>query len=157
MGFGLPAAIGAQFARPDDEVWAIVGDGGFQMSLHELSTLVQEELPVRIALINNRCLGMVRQWQTMFYDARHEATDLMNPDFVRLAEAYGIPALRATTLAETRSAIGEARQIQGPVLVEFEVARDGEASHVYPIVPTGAALDAMIRRTPAPAGTRQVG
>ena len=157
MGFGLPAAIGAQFARPDDEVWAIVGDGGFQMSLHELSTLVQEELPVRIALINNRCLGMVRQWQTMFYDARYEATDLVNPDFVRLVEAYGMKAFRASTLAEARAAIGEARQVTGPVLIEFEVARDGEASHVYPMVPSGAALDAMIRRSPAPVGMRQGG
>ena len=153
MGFGLPAAIGAQFARPDDEVWAIVGDGGLQMSLHELATLVQEDLPVRIALINNRCLGMVRQWQTMFYDGRHEATDLLNPDFVRLAEAYGIEASRATGLGAARTAIAAARRHHGPVLVEFEVARDGEPSHVYPMVPTGAALDAMIRRTPATVGS----
>jgi len=156
MGFGLPAAIGAQFARPDSEVWAIVGDGGFQMSLHELATLVQEKLPIRIALINNRCLGMVRQWQTMFFDGRHEATDLLNPDFVRLAEAYGIEAVRAGSLGAARSAIAEAHGHRGPVLIEFEVARDGEPSHVYPMVPTGAALDAMIRRTPiatgAPAG-----
>ncbi|MCK4514978.1 MAG: acetolactate synthase large subunit, partial [Spirochaetaceae bacterium] len=154
MGFGLPAAIGAQFARPDDEVWVIVGDGGFQMSLHELATLVQEDLPVRIALINNRCLGMVRQWQTMFYDGRHEATDLLNPDFVRLAEAYGIEAHRAGSLGAARTAIAEARKHHGPVLVEFEVARDGELSHVYPMVPAGAALDAMIRRSPAVVGAR---
>jgi len=148
MGFGLPAAIGAQFARPDAEVWAIVGDGGFQMSLHELATLVQEDLPVRIALINNRCLGMVRQWQTMFYGGRHEATDLWNPDFVRLAEAYGIEASRAGSLGGARTAIAEARTHRGPVLVEFEVARDGELSHVYPMVPAGAALDAMIHQSP---------
>jgi len=153
MGFGLPAAIGAQFARPDAEVWAIVGDGGFQMSLHELATLVQEDLPVRIALINNRCLGMVRQWQTMFYDGNYEATDLLNPDFVRLAEAYGIEARRADSLSAARSAIAEARSHRGPVLVEFEVARDGELSHVYPMVPSGAALDAMILRTPTAVGT----
>ena len=152
MGFGLPAAIGAQFARPDDEVWVIVGDGGFQMSLHELATLVQEDLPVRIALINNRCLGMVRQWQTMFYDGRYEATDLLNPDFVKLAEAYGIEAWRAGSLGSARTAIAQARKHRGPVLIEFEVVRDGELSHVYPMVPTGAALDAMIYRTPAQAG-----
>lgn len=150
MGFGLPAAIGAQFARPGDEVWVIVGDGGFQMSLPELATLVQEELPIRIALINNRCLGMVRQWQTMFYDSNYEATDLLNPDFVKLTEAYGIPALRATTLDSAREAISEAHANRGPMLVEFEVARDGELSHVYPMVPAGAALDAMIHRSPAP-------
>jgi acetolactate synthase-1/2/3 large subunit len=153
MGFGLPAAIGAQFARPDSEVWVIVGDGGFQMSLHELATLVQEKLPIRIALINNHCLGMVRQWQTMFYDANYEATDLLNPDFVKLAEAYGIPALRATTLDTARRAIDEARSHRGPVLIDFEVARDGEISHVYPMVPAGAALDAMIHRSPVPVGT----
>jgi acetolactate synthase-1/2/3 large subunit len=153
MGFGLPAAIGAQFARPNDEVWVIVGDGGFQMSLHELATLVQEDLPIRIALINNRCLGMVRQWQTMFYGGRYEATDLLNPDFVRLAEAYGIQAWRAGSLGAARSAIAEARKHHGPVLVEFEVVRDGELSHVYPMVPTGAALDAMIHRTPIEAAS----
>ena len=152
MGFGLPAAIGAQFARPQDEVWAIVGDGGFQMSLHELATLVQEDLPVRIAVINNRSLGMVRQWQTLFYDRRYEATDLLNPDFVKLAEAYGIQAYRAADLDEARSAISRARRVQGPVLVEFEVARDGELSHVYPMVPSGAALDTMIRRNPVGVG-----
>jgi len=151
MGFGLPAAIGAQIARPDDEVWAIVGDGGFQMSLHELATLVQERLPVRIALINNRCLGMVRQWQTMFYDRRYEATDLWNPDFVRLAGAYGIEAYRATDLDGARAGIAEARSVRGPVLIEFEVARDGELSDVYPMVPRGAALDEMIHRTPVAA------
>jgi len=152
MGFGLPAAIGAQFACPNDEVWAIVGDGGFQMSLHELATLVQEQLPIRIALINNRCLGMVRQWQTMFYDGRYEATDLLNPDFTRLAEAYGIGAYRASGLAAAQDAISAARDVRGPVLVEFEVAREGELSHVYPMVPRGAALDEMIHRTPVAAG-----
>lgn len=150
MGFGLPAAIGAQFARPDAEVWVIVGDGGFQMSLHELATLVQEDLPIRIALINNRCLGMVRQWQTMFYDSNYEATDLLNPDFVKLVEAYGIPAQRAANLADARAEIKKTCGHRGPMLVEFEVARDGELSHVYPMVPTGAALDEMIHRSPAP-------
>ncbi len=153
MGFGLPAAIGAQFARPEDEVWVVVGDGGFQMSLHELSTLVQEDLPVRIAVINNSALGMVRQWQTLFYDGRHEATDLMNPDFTRIAEAYGIPAYRATTLDSARAAIAEAHGHDGPVLVEFEVAREGDPSHVYPMVPSGAALDAMIHSSPTAAGS----
>jgi len=153
MGFGLPAAIGAQLARPDDEVWAIVGDGGFQMSLHELATLVQEDLPIRIALLNNHSLGMVRQWQTMFYDGRHESTDLLNPDFVRLAEAYGVEARRATSLDQARTALADLQGHRGPALIEFEVARVGEASHVYPIVPNGAALDAMIRRSPSVVGS----
>jgi acetolactate synthase-1/2/3 large subunit len=127
------------------------------MSLHELATVVQERLPLRIALINNRCLGMVRQWQTMFYDRRYEATDLWNPDFVRLAEAYGIEADRASDLDAARNAIADARAVRGPVLVEFKVARDGELSDVYPIVPRGAALDEMIRRgrvAAAPAARR---
>ena len=152
MGFGLPAAIGAQFARPENEVWAITGDGGFQMSLPEMATLVQEELPIRIALINNRCLGMVRQWQTLFYDGRYEATDLSSPDFVRLAEAYGVEARKASTLDAARRVIAEARDVRGPVLVEFEVAREGEISHVYPMVPRGAALDEMIHNAPVVSG-----
>ncbi len=146
MGFGLPAAIGAQIAEPDREVWAIVGDGGFQMTLQELGTLIQEKLPVRIALLNNSYLGMVRQWQEMFYDGRYEATPLINPDFVRLVEAYGIPSWRVTEPGDTLAAIAEARSQQGPAFIEFQVAREGEDGNVYPIVPPGAALHEMIRR-----------
>jgi acetolactate synthase-1/2/3 large subunit len=150
MGFGLPAAIGAQVARPDQEVWAIVGDGGFQMTLHDLATVVQEQLPLRIALSNNGYLGMVRQWQEMFYDRRYEATHLLNPDFVKLVEAYGIHSWRATNRKEARQAIAEARSHPGPAFIEFQVAQEGEDANVYPMVPAGAALHEMIRR-PAPA------
>jgi acetolactate synthase-1/2/3 large subunit len=146
MGFGLPAAIGAQIAEPDKEVWAIVGDGGFQMTMQELGTLMQEKLPVRIALLNNSYLGMVRQWQEMFYGGRYEATPLVNPDFVRLVEAYGIPSWRVTEVGDTMAAIAEARSQQGPAFIEFQVAREGEDGNVYPIVPPGAALHEMIRR-----------
>jgi acetolactate synthase-1/2/3 large subunit len=146
MGFALPAAIGAQIARPGREVWAIVGDGGFQMTLQELGTLIQEGLPVKIALVNNSYLGMVRQWQEMFYDRRYESTYLVNPDFVRLAEAYGIPARRVRDPRDTSAAIAAARKESGPALVEFEVAREGEEGNVYPIVPPGAALHEMILR-----------
>jgi acetolactate synthase-1/2/3 large subunit len=146
MGFGLPAAIGAQIAQPDKEVWAIVGDGGFQMTAQELGTAVQERLPLRIALINNNYLGMVRQWQEFFYDRRYESTYLLNPDFVKLAEAYGIHSWRATNDEETRQAIAEARSSAGPVLIEFPVAQEGEEGNVYPMVPAGAALHEMIRR-----------
>jgi acetolactate synthase-1/2/3 large subunit len=146
MGFALPAAIGAQIAQPDREVWAVVGDGGFQMTIQELGTLVQEGLPVKIALVNNSYLGMVRQWQEMFYDRRYEATHLLNPDFVRLAEAYGIPASRVKDPKDTSAAIAAARSRPGPVLVEFEVAGEGEDGNVYPIVPPGAALHEMVRR-----------
>jgi len=146
MGFGLPAAIGAQVARPDQEVWAIVGDGGFQMTLHDLATVVQEQLPLRIALSNNGYLGMVRQWQEMFYGQRYEATRLLNPDFVKLVEAYGIRSWRAASRKEARQAIAEARSHPGPAFIEFQVAQEGDDGNVYPMVPTGAALHEMIRR-----------
>jgi acetolactate synthase-1/2/3 large subunit len=146
MGFGLPAAIGAQVARPDKEVWAIVGDGGFQMTLHDLITLVQEQLPVRIALSNNSYLGMVRQWQEMFYDQRYEATYLLNPDFVKLVEAYGIRAWRVTKPSEVQQIVAEARDHPGPAFIEFQIAQKGAEGNVYPMVPAGAALHEMIRR-----------
>jgi len=152
MGFGLPAAIGAQVARPEREVWAIVGDGGFQMTLHELATAVQEQLPIRIAVCNNGCLGMVRQWQEFFYEERYESTQLLNPDFVKLAEAYGVPGWRVTSPDQLEGAVAEARAQTGPVLIEFRVAQDGEEGNVYPMVPSGAALHEMIRR-PVEAGT----
>ncbi len=144
MGFALPAAIGAQIALPDREVWAIVGDGGFQMTVQELGTLVQEELPVKIALVNNSYLGMVRQWQELFYDGRYESTYLLNPDFVRLAEAYGVPARRVTSPGDVSTAIAAARREPGPALIEFEVAREGDEGNVYPMVPPGASLQDMI-------------
>ena len=146
MGFGLPAAIGAQMARPDKEVWVIAGDGGFQMTMHDLATIVQERLPIRIAISNNHYLGMVRQWQEFFYDKRYEATPLLGPDFVKLAGAYGIPAWRAKNRREAREAIAAARACNGPALIDFEIAQEGEEANVYPMVPAGAALHEMIER-----------
>jgi len=153
MGFGLPAAIGAQVAEPDREVWAVVGDGGFQMTLHELATAVQEQLPIRIAVCNNGYLGMVRQWQEFFYDQRYEATNLLNPDFVKLAEAYGVGGWRVSRPDEVEDAVAEARAHDGPALVEFQVAQEGEEANVYPMVPAGAALHEMIRRPEVAAKT----
>jgi acetolactate synthase-1/2/3 large subunit len=147
MGFGLPAAVGTQIAAPDEEVWVIVGDGGFQMTAQELGTIIQEKLPIRIALINNSYLGMVRQWQELFFDERYESTYLVNPDFVRLVEAYGIRSWRATSVEESRQAIVEAREHDGPTFIEFQIAQKGELGNVYPMVPAGAALHEMIRRT----------
>jgi acetolactate synthase-1/2/3 large subunit len=147
MGFGIPAAIGAQAARPDQEVWAIVGDGGFQMTMQDLATIVQENLPVKIALSNNGYLGMVRQWQELFYEKRYEATCLWaNPDFVKVVEAYGIRAWRATNLQETVKAVEEARAHEGPAFIEFQIIPEGEGGNVYPMVAAGRALDDMIRR-----------
>lgn len=147
MGFGLPAAIGALVAQPNREVWAIVGDGGFQMTMHDLATIIQEQLPLKIALSNNSYLGMVRQWQELFYEQRYEATHLgANPDFVKVVEAYGIRSWRATNLEEAVEAVAEARAHTGPAFIEFQVVQTGDEGNVYPMVPAGAPLDEMIRR-----------
>ncbi|MBN1813430.1 MAG: biosynthetic-type acetolactate synthase large subunit [Anaerolineae bacterium] len=147
MGFGLPAAIGAQVARPDREVWAILGDGGFQMTMHDLATIAHERLPIKIALSNNNYLGMVRQWQELFYEKRYEATHLQgNPDFAKLAQLYGIHSWTATDPVEASSAIDEARAHPGPAFIDFQVVQEGDEGNVYPMVPAGAALHEMIRR-----------
>ncbi len=146
MGFALPAAIGAKFARPESEVWAVVGDGGFQMTMAELATMVQEKLEVKIAIINNGYLGMVRQWQEFFYDRRYASTPLLNPDFVKLAGAFGIPGFAVNRRADMVAAIGAARRHSGPALIDFQVEQEDS---VYPMVPAGADLHAMIRR-PSP-------
>jgi acetolactate synthase I/II/III large subunit len=143
MGFGLPAALGAWFAHPDKEIWLIDGDGSFQMTQAELSTAVQEGANIKIAIMNNRFLGMVRQWQEFFFDKRYAATPITSPDFVKLADAHGIPAKKVTTPEEIAAAIEFARQTPGPVVVEFVVEKE---ESVYPMVASGADLDDMIRR-----------
>lgn len=144
MGFGLPAAIGAQMGLKSNNVWAIVGDGGFQMTMTELGTAAQERVPVKIAIINNGYLGMVRQWQEFFYEERYNATPMHNPDFVKLAEAYGIPARRVTRRQDVIPTIEWAASINdGPVLIDFVVEKH---DIVYPMVPAGADLHNMIRR-----------
>ncbi len=147
MGFALPAAIGAKFARPDAEVWVVAGDGGFQMTSCELATIVQEKINVKIAIINNGYLGMVRQWQEFFYDKRYVATPLVAPDFVSLANAFGIRGERVTTRAEVVPTIEAARQTDQPVLLDFRVEQEDS---VYPMVPAGASLHDMIRRPNSP-------
>ncbi|MBZ0305734.1 MAG: acetolactate synthase large subunit, partial [Anaerolineae bacterium] len=143
MGFGFPAAIGAKFGCPDEEIWAIVGDGGFQMTLCELATARQENINVNIAIINNGFLGMVRQWQEMFYEKRYVATPMTGPDFVKLAEAYGIPARRIERREDIAEVVEWARSIDGPTLIDFVVVQEDT---VYPMVPVGADLHEMIRR-----------
>lgn len=152
MGFALPAAIGAQIAVPDAEVWVIAGDGGFQMNIQELATVVQEGLPLRIAVLNNGFLGMVRQWQEFFFDHRYESTRLSSPDFVRVAEAYGIAGYRASTAEESPDAISQARSSGSAALIEFHIVGEGEEGNVYPMVPAGAALHEMLRRPIAVGG-----
>jgi len=147
MGFGLPAAIGAKMAKPDAEVWAIVGDGGFQMTQAELSTAAQEGVKVNVAVINNGYLGMVRQWQEFFYERRYAATPLRSPDFVKIAEAHGLVGLRVEKRPEVEDVVKRAREAEGTVLIDFRVEQEDS---VYPMVPAGADLDAMIRRPPQP-------
>ncbi len=143
MGFGLPAAIGAKMARPDREVWAIVGDGGFQMTQAELQTMVQENVKVNVAIINNGYLGMVRQWQQFFHDRRYSATPMSSPDYVKLADAHGLPGIRVTRRADMADALRHARASAGAVVMDFRVEQEDT---VYPMVSPGAALHDMIRR-----------
>jgi len=143
MGFALPAGIGAKFARPEAEVWVVVGDGGFQMTMAELATIVQEKINVKIAIINNGFLGMVRQWQEFFYEGRYAGTPLLSPDFVKLADAYGIPGLSVTQRSQVVPALHTARFHPGATLIDFRVEQEDS---VYPMVPAGADLQAMIRR-----------
>src|ERR1035438_3937467 len=143
MGFALPAAIGAKFACPDKEVWVIAGDGGFQMTAAELSTIAQEGIKINIAIINNGYLGMVRQWQEFFYERNYEATPMVSPDFVKLADAHGIAGRAVRTRAEVAGAVAEARSAPGAFLLNFLVEKE---ESVYPMIPVGAALHEMIRR-----------
>ena len=137
MGFELPAALGMQAGRPESTVWSIAGDGGFQMTLQELITASEEKLPVKIALINNGHLGMVRQWQEMYFDNHLKAVPVPGPDYVKLADAYGVGALRVTEQEDVLPALRKARAHDGPFLIEFVV---DQSSNVYPMVPPGGSL-----------------
>jgi acetolactate synthase-1/2/3 large subunit len=153
MGFALPAAIGARFAldvmsapsgKPDPtEVWVVAGDGGFQMTACELSTIAQEGIKIHVAIINNGYLGMVRQWQELFYGGRYVATPMKSPDFVKLAEAHGLKGLRATTRSEVEKVVREAQASTETTVIDFRVEQEDS---VYPMVASGKDLDDMIRR-----------
>jgi acetolactate synthase-1/2/3 large subunit len=143
MGYALPAAIGAKIACPQKEVWVIAGDGGFQMTAAELATIVQEKIKINIAVINNGYLGMVRQWQEFFYESNYEATPLVSPDFVKLADAHGIPGRAVRTRGEVEAAVNAARSAAGPYLLNFLVEKEDS---VYPMIPAGKGLHEMIRR-----------
>lgn len=137
MGFELPAALGAQIGKPESVVWCIAGDGGFQMTIQELATIVQEKAPVKIAILNNSFLGMVRQWQELFYGRRYMGTVLSGPDFVKVAEAYGIPGLHVRHREEVAAAVEQAIAEPGPFLLDFHIEPE---ENVYPMVPPGASL-----------------
>lgn len=147
MGYGFPAAIGAQLAKPDKTVIAVVGDGGFQMTLCELATAFILKLPIKILLINNNYLGMVRQWQSMFYDNRLSGVELVgNPDFVRLASAYGCKGFRLKRSADVKKVLAAALEYNdGPCIIDAEVAQQDD---VFPMVPAGATLDHMLLEPP---------
>jgi acetolactate synthase-1/2/3 large subunit len=141
MGYALPASIGVQYGRPNDQVWCVTGDGGFQMTLEELAVIREESLPIKIALFNNSYLGMVRQWQQLFFKERYSAVKMWNPDYVKLGDAYGIPTRRAAAIEEVVPALEWAKDVDGPAMVEFVVE---PFENVFPMVPPGASLQETI-------------
>ena len=141
MGYAVPAAMGAALGRPDKATWAVCGDGGFQMTIQELATLVQDQIPVRIALLDNKKLGMIRQWQEIFYAGNYHSSNMFGPDYLKLADAYGIPAWKVQTPEEVRPAVEAANAVDGPALVWFEIA---EEQNVMPIMPAGKGLSDLI-------------
>jgi len=143
MGFALPAAIGAQMGKPEESVWVIAGDGGFQMTIHELATVVQEGLPIKVAILNNGYLGMVRQWQELFFERNYSATPLLGPDFAKVAEAYGITGFTVERKGEVTPTIQEALRIPGPVVIDFRIERE---ECVYPMIAPGGSISNIIRR-----------
>jgi len=148
MGFGLPAAIGAQFARPDKLVFSIVGDGGFQMSIPELATIMNQSLPIKIIVMNNGYLGMVRQWQELFYNNRLSEVQLTSfPDVEKLAGAYGFKGRTVSNVAEMPAALKAAIDEPGPFLLNVMVS---PFENVFPMVPAGGAINEMVLRTPQP-------
>ena len=152
MGYEVPGAMGAQVGRPDKTVWSVAGDGGFQMTMAELATLVENRIPVKFAIMNNGYLGMVRQWQEFFYDRSYVATNYTNnPDFVKLADAFGMLGIRVTDKTQVRTAIERAMAYDGPALVDFVVE---EEENVYPMIPAGQTIQELIEE-PAPEGVRR--
>ena len=147
MGYCVPAAMGAALGRPEFETWAVTGDGGFQMTSQELMTLAADRIPVKIAILDNKKLGMIRQWQEIIYAGNYHSAHLPGPDFIKLAEAYGIPAFKATTTADVDTTIKAAQAVDGPALIWFEIA---EEQNVFPMMPAGKGLSDLIETWGAP-------
>jgi acetolactate synthase-1/2/3 large subunit len=150
MGFAVPAAMGVHFARPELPVWAISGDGGFQMNMQEIATMVQERIPVKMGIFNNGYLGMVRQWQQFFHGRRYSATPIWSPDYVKLAEAYGIAGYRVEHARQIEEAVARATREPGPALVEFMIEQE---ANVFPMIPPGGSLSEPIEAAPVGAQT----
>jgi len=150
MGFEVPAALGAKMGRPDKTVWSVAGDGGFQMTMCDLATAVENNIDVKFAILNNGNLGMVHQWQDLFYDKDYFATEYSgNPDFVKLAAAYGIPGLRVTKPSEVADVIQQAMETSGPVVIDFVVKGN---ENVYPFIPAGESVNEMLEEQPTTGG-----
>ena len=142
MGFEVPAALGVQVGRPDSTVWSIAGDGGFQMTMSELATVAENDLPIKYAILNNNMLGMITQWQDMFYEKGYYANAYTgSPDFVKLAEAFGIRGLRCESQESLEEVIREAMEHAGPVVVDFRVRAE---ENVYPMIPSGQSIEELI-------------
>jgi acetolactate synthase-1/2/3 large subunit len=137
MGFGVPAAMGVAFTRPDRPVISVSGDGGFQMTIQELGTIAQYNLPVKMILLNNQYLGMVRQWQELFFNGRYASTGLTNPDFSKIAEGFGVPAKKISDRKDLDKALDDLLSREGPCLLEIEVEKEG---NIFPMVPAGASV-----------------
>ena len=137
MGFALPAALGAKMGAPEREVVAVIGDGGFQMNIQELGTIFQTQAAVKIVILNNDFLGMVRQWQQLFFDKRYASTEMVNPDFVKIAEGYFIDAKRVTERVEMTAAVAEMMKSDKPYLLEVCVEKE---NNVFPMIPSGASV-----------------
>src|SRR6266516_3060253 len=145
MGFAVPAAMGVRLARPDEPVWAISGDGGFQMNMAEIATMVQEGIEVKLAIFNNGYLGMVRQWQQFFHGGRYSNTPIWSPDYVKLAEAYGIPGWRVKQAGEVTDALRQANETPGPALVELVIEQE---ANVFPMIVPGGSLSEPLEAAP---------
>ena len=145
MGFAVPAAMGVRLARPDEPVWAISGDGGFQMNMAEIATMVQEGIEVKLAVFNNGYLGMVRQWQQFFHGGRYSNTPILSPNYVKLAEAYGIPGWRVTQASEVSDALRQANTAPGPALVEMVIEQE---ANVFPMIVPGGSLSEPLEAAP---------
>ena len=137
MGFGVPAGMGVALAKPDRPIIVFVGDGGFQMTLQELGTIAQYKLPVKIVLLNNNFLGMVRQWQELFFDGRYASTELVNPDFLKIADGFGVPGKQISEREELDSTIDDLLSFDGPFLLEVKVTKEG---NIFPMVAAGASV-----------------
>ena len=146
MGFALPAAMGAKLAVPESEVVAVIGDGGYQMTIQELGTIMQYKIPVKILVLNNSFLGMVRQWQQLFHEKRYSFTEMTNPDFVKIAEAYTIPARKVEHRSDLKNAIKEMMDAKTPYFLEAVV---GKEDNVFPMVPAGGCVSDVLLEPPA--------